>query len=88
MPKKLVELPKVLPGHEAERRAREILSRIQHELMPRHASDVVGINLESGEYVLGETYDEAHDAFHERWPNLVGFMIRVNGGPVFKFHGK
>jgi hypothetical protein len=44
-----------LSRSELNRRADEFLERIQPELMPKHASDYVAINLETGEYVLGST---------------------------------
>jgi hypothetical protein len=73
---------------EADRRVEHILRELQQKLMPRHAAEVLAINPESGEYVLAATADEASDIFHERWPEQLAYVVRVDGGPVVKFHGK
>jgi hypothetical protein len=77
----------LVPGREFDRRARLILAEIQKALMPDHASDIVCINVETGEYTLGATRREAEDAFGRRWPHNYYFQIRVDGGPAVKFHG-
>jgi hypothetical protein len=69
------------------RQARAILAELQKTLLPGHASEIVGINVDTREYVLGSTPDEVWTAFRERWPNSLAFVIRVDGGPVTKFHG-
>jgi hypothetical protein len=86
---KQLDLPKPLvPGREFERRAKETLQRIQRDLLPKHASDVVAINVETGEYELGSGPLEAQTAFSRRWPGQICFLVRGDGGPVNKFHGK
>lgn len=77
-----------LPWPEFSRRAEEFLKKIQKELMPEHASQFIAINMETGEYVLGDTPGEASDAFWDRWPDILMFKCRVDGGPAYKFHGK
>jgi hypothetical protein len=47
----------------------------------------VAINVETGEYVLAPTLDEVYEAFDRRWPDQLSFVVRVDGGPVAKFHG-
>jgi hypothetical protein len=56
--------------------------------MPKHASEIVAINVETGEYVLARTLDAVYEAFQERWPEQISYVVRVDGGPVVKFHGK
>lgn len=80
--------PHTMPMREFDRRADAILEKLQQTLMPEHASEVLAINVETGEYVLGASADDASDTFHERWPDQVAFVVRVDGGPVVKFHGK
>ena len=70
------------------KRAQRILVELQKTLLPEHASDVIGINVDTGEYVLAHTSADAWHAFRERWPGTLGFVIRVDGGPVVKFHGR
>jgi hypothetical protein len=88
MAKKQLELPRPLPRREAERRAQAILKEVRATLPPDRLSDIVAINFETGEYVLGADYNEAHESFRRRWPGVLVHMVRADGGPVFKFHGK
>jgi hypothetical protein len=73
---------------EFEKRAQQTLTELQETLLPEHASDVIGINVDTGEYVLAHTSAEAWQAFRARWPGTLGYVIRVDGGPVAKFHGR
>jgi len=70
------------------KRAQEILAKLQKTLLPEHASEVIGINVDTGEFVLAHNSEEAWKAFRERWPGTLGYVIRVDGGPVAKFHGR
>lgn len=89
MMNKKLNVPKpVLPGRDFERRAREILQQLQKELLPEHASDIVAINVETGEYELGPGPLEAQTAFGKRWTGQVCYLVRGDGGPINKFHGK
>ncbi len=85
--KKYLDMPKRMPRREFERRAKQILQEIQKTLLPEHASEIVAINVETGEYTLGSTTIEARTAFRKRWPGQLTYLIRVDGGPVVKFHG-
>ena len=71
-----------------EKRADQILAELQKTLMPEHASDVIAINVDTAEYVLAPDEDEAWTAFRKRWPGTLGYTVRVDGGPVVKFHGR
>ena len=77
-----------IPRSEFNRRADRFLAKIQKELMPEHADEILAINMETGEYVLGADTEEAADKFEKRWPDVLMFKCRVDGGPVAKFHGK
>ena len=72
---------------EFRKRAHEILAELQQRLLPRHASDYIGINVDTGEYVLDPDSHEVMQKFRQRWPGAVAYVSRVDGGPVFKFHG-
>ncbi len=76
-----------LSRKEFSRRAREFLHKIQRELLPEKADQVVAINMETGEYVLANTNAEATEAFWDRWPEVLMYVCRVDGGPSVKFHG-
>jgi hypothetical protein len=71
-----------------EKHAQRILVELQKTLLPEHASDVIGLNVDTGEFVLASTGEEAWQAFRQRWPGSLGYVIRVDGGPVAKFHGR
>jgi hypothetical protein len=71
-----------------ERGAAEILAELQKTLLPEHASKVIGIHVDSGQYVLGTSSDEVWKEFRERWPDGLGYFIRVDGEPVMKFYGR
>ncbi len=73
---------------EFNRRADRFLTQIQKGLLPEHADQILAINMETGEYVLGATAEEASEQFDHRWPDVLMFKCRVDGGPIAKFHGK
>jgi hypothetical protein len=72
---------------EFHHRATEFLKKIQDTVSPKHLGDVVAINMETGEYVLAADSDEAFEAYRARWPNVLGYICRVNGEASTKFHG-
>lgn len=86
--KKRLTLPMKMPQRDFVRRGRQILSDIQKTLLPEHARDIVAINVDTGEYVVAPTNDAAWEAFLERWPDHLAYVVRADGGPVVKFHGK
>ena len=69
-------------------RVEQIRCELQKTLLPEHASEVLGINDETGEYVMAPTKDDVYEAFHARWPDRLTFIVRVDGGPVTEFHGE
>lgn len=71
-----------------ERRASELRDELQKALMPQHASEVIAINVDTGEYLLAHSSGEAWQAFRKRWPGTLGYVCRVNGEPAVKFHGR
>ena len=84
---RIVTNPKRFPRREEDRRIAEFLKAIQDELMPDHANEIVAINLETGEYTLGTKAIDVALEFKKRWPSAFAHLARVDGGPVFKFHG-
>jgi hypothetical protein len=71
-----------------ERRASAILAELQQALLPDRASEVIAINVDTGDYLLAHTRREAWQEFRKRWPGTLAYVCRVDGGPVVKFHGK
>ena len=85
--KKTITAP-TMSRHDFEKRADQIFAELQPTLLPEHASEVIGINVDTGEYVLAPDDDEAWKAFRKRWPGTLGYVARVDGGPVWKFYGR
>jgi hypothetical protein len=73
---------------EFERRSQQYLEEAQKSLLPEHADRFIAINMATGEYVLGDTSNEAFNKFLDRWPDNMMFLCRVDGGPAIKFHGR
>jgi len=67
-----------------DKKAKAILARIQPELLPDKADQIVSINVTTGEYVLADTLREATRKFRERWPDELFYQVRADGGPVEK----
>lgn len=61
-----------------------VLKCVQNELMPERARDIVAINTETGEYVVGKDFGEACDGFRERWPHGPLYVCQVDGGPALR----
>jgi hypothetical protein len=77
-----------LSRDEFSRRAKEYLKKIQDELMPDQADKFVAINMQTGEYVLSESAHDCMAAYRVRWPNVLAYRCRVDGGPATTFHGR
>jgi hypothetical protein len=86
--KKQSVLPSRMSQREFDRRAEQIRQEIQKSLPPEQATRILAINVETGEYVLTDSHDDAWETFQERWPAQLAYVVRVDGGPVVKFHGK
>jgi hypothetical protein len=85
---KTITIPRTFSQSEALPRAKQLLRELQPELLPQHEDDFIALHLESGEYLVGADKKALVDAFRQRWPDVVPFVMRVNGKPVVKFHGK
>ena len=77
-----------LPWAEFDRRADDFLLKVQQEHMPQGADKIVAINMETGEYVLADSSGQASKKFWARWPDVLFYKCRVDGGPAIQFHGK
>jgi hypothetical protein len=69
-------------------RGEAILKELQKTLLPEYAYKLIAINVETGEYVLGERLGETSRAFQQRFPGQVAYVLRVDGGPAIKFHDR
>ncbi len=75
------------PRRDFGKRGEQILAELQEDLLPEHVSDFIGINVDTGEYVLDADSHEVWRKFRKRWPGTLMYLARVNGRPVIKFHG-
>lgn len=83
---KIRHLPK-----DFDRKAEQVLARIQPGLLPEHADKIVSINVTTGEYVVADTPRKSSRKFKERWPDEVSYQVRADGGPVARMpwaHGR
>ncbi len=78
------KLPPVAPDPDIE----EMLKKVQDELMPEHATDIVAINTETGEFAVAESFPEACEAFNARWPTGTMYVCQVDGGPGVRMYFK
>ena len=60
------------------------LERIQKLIGPDKDHLIVGINMDTGEYVLGGNYGEAYRAFRKRFPDAARYICRVDGSPAIR----
>ncbi len=60
------------------------LEKIQEEIGPDKDHLVVGINTDTGEYVLGGNYGEVYRAFRKRFPDAPSYVCCVDGSPAIR----
>ncbi len=65
-------------------RAKQIyVSQLQADLEARHQDRFVAIEPESGEYFLGDTFDEAVKAARTKYPSRLSHTIRIGHRGAF-----
>ena len=69
-------------------RAKEIYaSQLRTELESQHADRFVAIEPESGEYFLGDTFDEAVKSARTKYPSRLSHTIRIGHRAAFHLGG-
>ena len=69
-------------------RARRLYTgRLQSELEAQHLNRFVAIEPESGDYFLGDTFDEAVRSARARYPSRVSHTIRIGHRAAFHLGG-
>jgi len=69
-------------------RARRIYTnQLQTDLETRHMNRFVAIEPESGEYFLGDTFDEAVKSARTKYPSRLSHTIRVGHRAIFHIGG-
>jgi hypothetical protein len=61
--------------------------RLQAALESQHRDRFVAIEPESGEYFLGDTFDEAVNSARARYPSRLSYTIRIGHRAAFYLGG-
>jgi hypothetical protein len=70
-----------------ERAKRIYAERLQAVLEPQHLNRFVAIEPESGEYFLGDTFDEAVKAARTKYPSRLTHTLRIGHRAAFHLGG-
>jgi hypothetical protein len=70
-----------------DRAKRLYADRFQTELESRHIDRYVAIEPESGEYFLGDTFDEAVKRARAKYPSRLSHTIRIGHRAAFHIGG-
>lgn len=70
-----------------DRAKRLYADHLQAELESRHADRFVAIEPESGEYFLGDTFDEAVKSARAKYPSRLSHTIKVGHRAAFHIGG-
>ena len=73
---------------EFDQKGREALKRLQVELLPEHAEEIVALDPYTGDYALGPDGKEALRRFREQYPGRIAWMARADGGPVYSYRNR
>jgi hypothetical protein len=69
-------------------RARQIYAdQLKSDLESKHRDRFVAIEPESGEYFLGDTFDEAVKSARTKYPSRLSHTIRIGHGAAFHIGG-
>ncbi len=60
--------------------------RLKDRLEEQHPGEVIALDPESGEYVLGKTLAEVDRACHERFGSRPVHVFRIGGGGAVQVH--
>ena len=73
--------------HEMAAKGEAILRTIEDELLPEHRGEAVVIDVDSGDYFLGETGIEATDKARRKYPDKIFYLARVGARAYVSFKG-
>jgi hypothetical protein len=84
----MAEDPGRATAEEIARRGEEIYRReIRAKVEPEHDGEFLVVDVESGDYALGETDDEAFDRVEGRNPEGLFYLMRVGRGAAHRIGG-
>ncbi len=64
------------------KRADEIYEKIK-PFIQQHKGKIIAIELETGDYFMGETMEEAYESAHKKYPDKKFFFKRVGFKAVY-----
>jgi hypothetical protein len=68
-------------------RAKRVYDQLRHVLEPQHLNRFVAIEPESGDYFLGDTFDEAVKSARAKYPSRLSHTIRIGHRAAFHIGG-
>ena len=69
-------------------RAKQIyVSQLQADLESQHIDRFVAIEPDSGDYFLGDTFDEAVKSARTKYPSRISHTIKIGHGAAFHIGG-
>ena len=86
MNKLLVSLPTVYPAEIAQKGI-QVYQKISKQIEKAHFGDFVAIEVESGEYFLGQTQVEAIEKAKKHFPTKIFYLMKVGFPAAVTFSG-
>lgn len=68
-------------------RAKEIYERLRSDLEANHRNQFVAIEPDSGDFFIGQTFDEAVKSARSKYPSKLSHTIRVGHAAAFHIGG-
>ena len=86
MNKLLTSLPTVYPSEIAQK-GRQVYQKISKQIEKDHSGDFVAIEVDSGEYFLGQTQIEAIEKAKESFPTKIFYLMKIGFPAAVTFSG-
>ena len=77
-----------IDAREIGEKGREIFRKISKELEKDYFGKFVAIEVDSGDYFIGDTSIEANTKAREKYPSKVFYLGRIGYRTAFSFHGR
>lgn len=68
---------KVINKTELAAKGESIYAKLKEQLEQEHRGEFVAIEVESGDYFLGKTFQEADKKAREKYPKSVFYVVRI-----------
>lgn len=74
--------------HEISKKGRKIFAEISPDLAQRHFGQFIAIEVDSGDYFIGETGIEATRNAQTKYPGKIFFLGRIGYRAAYTFKGR